>query len=76
MKHKHVKVGQTVKVKKELSTSDALSTFCSYNLGRRGIVHSVEPLDFEGDLTVQVLFSDGETDWGNHKDIKLIEDVD
>lgn len=76
MKLKNVKVGQTVKVKKTFNTLDWGSTFEPESKGLVGTVHHVEPVDYDGMLTVCVEFSDGCTGWGNHKDIKLIEDVD
>lgn len=71
MKLKNVKVGQTVKVKKTFNTTRG-STFEHESKGRVGTVYRVEPIDYEGKLTVGVEFSDGSTDWGNHTDIKLI----
>lgn len=76
MKHKNVKVGQTVKVKKTFHTTALGETFEDETKGRVGTVKRVEPLDFEGNLSVLVKFSDGLADWGNHTDIKLIKDVD
>lgn len=76
MKLKNVKVGQTVKVKKTLHTTDIMATFSQNTVGLIGTVTCVEPVDYKYDLTVCVTLPDGETDWGNHKDIKLIEDVD
>ena len=76
MKLKNVKVGQVVKIKKTLSLEHTFRTFEYRSKGRVGTVRSVEPLGYDGGLTVQVKFPDGSTDWGNHKDIKLLEDVD
>ena len=70
MKLKNVKVGQVVKVKKSNDTFDE-----RYN-GVHGAVEYIEDTDYSGYLTVKVRFPDGNTDWGNHHDIKLIEDVD
>ena len=70
MKLKNVKVGQTVKVK------ETNKHMCHRNVGKLGVVLCVEDTFYDGHLTVDVRFHDGETDWGNHKDIKLIEDVD
>ena len=74
MELKNVKIGQTVKVKGTFNT--ASSTFEHESKGQVGTVDYVEPLGYAGNLTVRVEFSDGVDDWGNHKDIKLIEDVD
>lgn len=76
MKLKNVKVGQVVKVKKTLHTTDIMATFSPNSVGLRGTVVCVEPVDYKYDLTVCVTFPDGITDWGNHEDIKLLEDVD
>jgi len=76
MKLKNVKVGQTVKVKKALHTTNIMATFSPNTVGLIGTVACVESVDYKYDLTVCVTFPNGETDWGNHKDIKLIEDVD
>lgn len=70
MKLKNVKVGQTVKVKK------SNDTFCERYKGAHGTVKYIEDTNYTGYLTVKVCFFDGNTDWGNHTDIKLIEDVD
>lgn len=70
MKLKNVKVGQTVKVK------ETNKHMYRYNVGKVGVVSTVEDTTYDGDLTVCVQFHDGCVDWGNHKDIKLIEDVD
>ena len=67
MKLKNVKVGQSVKVK---STS---STFIYKYIGAYGTVVSVEDSTYKGDLTVQVRFSDGDSDWGSHEDIKPVK---
>jgi len=74
MKHKNVKVGQTVKVKKTFNTTSY--SFEPKSQGRVGTVDDVEPLGYDGNLTVRVEFPDGDSDWGHHKDIKLVEDVD
>lgn len=76
MKHIKVEVGQTVKVKKTLSYKTWGDTFEVKSKGRVGTVARVEPLDFKGTLSVLVRFTDNACDWGNHKDIKLIKDVD
>lgn len=76
MKLKNVKVGQTVKVKKTLHTTAITGTFLPNAVGLIGTVVSVEPVDYKYNLSVCITFPDGVTDWGNHKDIKLIEDVD
>ena len=67
MKLKNVKVGQTVKVK------NTASTFVHEYIGARGTVVYVEDATYDGELSVQVRFPDGDTDWGNHKDIKPIK---
>ena len=67
MKLKNVKVGQTVKVK------NTASTFVHKYIGARGTVVYVEDATYDGELSVQVQFLDGATDWGNHKDIKPIK---
>ena len=69
MKLKNVKVGQTVKVK------ETNKHMYLHNIGKLGVVSCVEDTTYTGYLTVWVHFHDGVTDWGNHKDIKLIEDV-
>ena len=71
MKLKNVKVGQTVKVKE---TNKHMLFHRS--VGKLGVVSTVEDTTYTGYLTVCVRFHDGDADWGNHKDIKLIEDVD
>ena len=70
MKLKNVKVGQVVKVKE----TNKHMYHC--NVGKVGVVLCVEDTSYDGYLTVRVQFHDGCADWGNHKDIKLIEDVD
>ena len=70
MKLKNVKVGQTVKVKETNKHTFHRSG------GKLGVVSTVEDTTYAGHLTVCVQFHDGTADWGNHKDIKLIEDVD
>lgn len=70
MKLKNVKVGQTVKVK------ETNKHMFHHNVGKLGVVSCVEDASYMGYSTVCVHFHDGEADWGNHKDIKLIEDVD
>lgn len=70
MKLKNVKVGQTVKVKQ------SNDTFKDDYKGEYGTVKYAEDVDYDGYLTVKVIFPNGVEDWGNHKDIKLIEDVD
>lgn len=70
MKLKNVKVGQVVEVKK------SNDTFRERYKGVHGTVKYMEDTTHIDYLTVKVLFTDGTTDWGNHKDIKLIEDVD
>ena len=70
MKLKNVKVGQTVKVK------ETTKHMHRYNVGKLGVVSCVEDTTYTGDLSVRVQFSNGVTNWGNHTDIKLIEDVD
>lgn len=67
MKLKNVEVGQTVKVK------NTASTFIYKYIGAYGTVVRVEDSTYVGDLTVCVRFPDGETDWGNHEDIKPIK---
>lgn len=76
MKLKNVKVGQTVKVKNTLHTTAIMDTFLPNTVGLIGTVTRVEPVDYKYSLTVRITFPDGVEDWGNHKDIKLIEDVD
>ena len=73
MKLKNVKVGQTVKVKKTLR---AKSTFYRESIGKVGTVIATEPPEYAGYLSVRVQFTDDCVDWGNHNDIKLLEDVD
>ena len=70
MKLKNVKVGQVVEVKK------SNDTFCERYKGVHGTVKYVEGTDYRGYLTVKVIFPNGVADWGNHQDIKLLEDVD
>lgn len=70
MKLKNVKVGQTVKVK------ETNKRMFHRNVGKLGVVSTVEDTTYDGDLTVCVQFHDGTEDWGNHHDIKLLEDVD
>ena len=70
MKLKNVKVGQTVKVK------ETNKHMYQRHVGKVGVVLCVEDTSYDGSLTVRVRFHDGDADWGNHKDIKLIEDVD
>lgn len=70
MKLKNVKVGQTVKVK------ETNKRMCQRHVGKSGVVLGVEDTTYTGYLTVCVQFHNGEQDWGNHHDIKLIEDVD
>ena len=70
MKLTNVKVGQVVKVKNSNDTFDA-----RYN-GAHGTVKYIEDTDYSGYLTVKVIFTNGTEDWGNHHDIKLLEDVD
>ena len=70
MKLKNVKVGQVVEVKK------SNDTFCERYKGVHGTVKYIEDTDYSGYLTVNVRFPDGCADWGNHHDIKLLEDVD
>ena len=70
MKLKNVKVGQTVKVK------ETNKHMFHSRVGKLGVVSTVEGTTYGGHLTVCVQFHDGCADWGNHKDIKLIEDVD
>lgn len=67
MKLKNVEVGQSVKVK------NTASSFVSRYKGAYGTVVYVEDSTYKGYLTVRVQFSDGECDWGSHKDIKPIE---
>ena len=70
MKLKNVKVGQIVKVKQ------SNDTFFARYTGAHGTVKYVEDIKCTDYLNVKVRFTDGSTDWGNHHDIKLIEDVD
>ena len=70
MKLKNVKVGQVVEVKQ------SNDTFIVNYKGAYGTVKDVEDSTYSGYLTVYVRFPDGSTDWGNHHDIKLLEDVD
>lgn len=70
MKLKNVKVGQTVKV------TETNKHMYRHNVGKVGVVSGVADTSYDGSLTVCVQFRDGSIDWGNHKDIKLIEDVD
>lgn len=74
MKFKNVKVGQTVKVKK---SNTATGQFYNYYTGKTGVVKSVDSMCSRNSLTVLLCFDDGDdTDWGNHKDIKLVKDVE
>lgn len=70
MKLKNVKVGQVVEVKQ------SNDTFEDVYKGEYGTVKYVEDTDYSGYLTVKVIFPNGVEDWGNHQDIKLLEDVD
>lgn len=70
MKFKNVKVGQTVKVKKSNTTT---GQFYNEHTGKIGIVDAV---DTSCSHTVRVVFDGDDYDWGNHKDIKLIKDVE
>lgn len=70
MKLKNVKVGQVVEVKQ------SNDTFCHPYKGAHGTVMCVEDTTYSGYLTVQVRYPNGVEDWGNHHDIKLLEDVD
>lgn len=70
MKLKNVKVGQTVKVKQ------SNDTFADGYKGEYATVTYVEDVDYSGYLAVKVIYPNGVEDWGNHHDIKLIEDVD
>ena len=70
MKLKNVKVGQVVEVKQ------SNDTFEDVYKGEYGTVKYLEDTDYRGYLTVNVRFPDGRADWGNHHDIKLLEDVD
>lgn len=70
MKLKNVKVGQVVEVKQ------SNDTFEDNYKGAYGTVDHVEDVGYSGYLTVNVRFPDGCADWGNHHDIKLLEDVD
>ena len=67
MKLENVKVGQFIKVK---STADS---FSHQYVGSYGTVIQVEDATYDGNLTVQVRFSSGGIDWGNHEDIKPIK---
>ena len=67
MKLKNVKVGQFVKVK---STADS---FRHEYVGSYGTVVQVKDSTYNGYLPVKVRFPDGDTDWGNHEDIKPIK---
>lgn len=73
LKFKNVKVGQTVKVKKSNSTE---GQFYNEHTGKTGIVKGVDYFCDRNSLTILVEFEDGDTDWGNHKDLKLVEDVE
>lgn len=70
MKLKNVKVGQVVEVKQ------SNDTFEDVYKGAYGTVKYVEDSTYSGYLTVKVIFPNGVEDWGNHHDIKLLEDVD
>lgn len=70
MKLKNVKVDQIVKVK------ETNKHMYRRHTGKLGVVSCVEDASYDGYLTVCVQFHDGVTGWGNHKDIKLIKDVD
>ena len=71
MKLENCKVGVKVKIKK------GATSFVSQYVGKECIITGV---DNDSDCnTVRVNFSDDyrETDWGNHKDLKLVkEDLD
>lgn len=73
MKFKNVKVGQTVKVKK---SNTVKGQFYNEHTGKIGIVDVVDSYCDRGSLTIRVEFEDGGIDWGNHKDLKLIKDVE
>ena len=47
-----------------------LSAFFDSNKGRVGTVTRLDP--DSGPLNVKVEFDDGDTDWGNHKDIRIV----
>lgn len=79
MKFKNVKVGQNVKVK----SGDKNSGFRTDLEGRLGVIVDVDLEDFH--LNVKVDFDTNvngvATDWGinywyNHKELKLVKDVD
>lgn len=73
MKFKNVKVGQTVKVKK---SNTATGQFYNEYTGKTGVVDRVDSHCDRDSLTIRVEFEDGDEDWGNHKDLKLVKDVE
>lgn len=74
MELKDVKVGQRVRIVNR-SGLHRNATFQPSTLFRVGVVSRVESLDYWGKLTVQVKFGSNTDDvnWGNHKDLELIE---
>lgn len=65
MKLEDIKVGMKLKTKKNGVVTH--HSFCDTKCK----VIEVEKLDYDGDLTVLVEYNNGETDWVNHKDLKL-----
>lgn len=66
MKKSNLAVGTKVQVK-----SDS-GRFYSGHAGELGEITCVD--ESGSDLNVKVEFEDGDTDWGNHKDLKLVKE--
>lgn len=66
MKKSNLVVGTKVQVK-----SDS-GRFYSWHAGELGEITRVD--ESGSDLDVKVEFAGGDTDWGNHKDLKLVRD--
>ena len=68
MKLENCKIGVKVKIKK------GATSFESRYVGKEGIITGVD--HDTSDLTVRVAFNDDyrETDWGHHKDLKLVKE--
>ena len=65
MKLKDIKVGMKLKTKKVCVATgvDFVDTKCK--------VTNVEALDYDGELTVRIEYNNGESQWVNHKNLKL-----
>lgn len=59
-----LKVGDRVEI-----LDKRLTAFFNSNKGRVGTVTRLDP---DSSLSVKVEFDDGDTDWGNHKDIRIV----